>query len=231
MLFRSRLRYRGSWVDPRGRPVDEEESSGEFASERRVWLVEEGGRGTLGLLTSPHVSSRPVMCKESKYSIQLWTWISFQAIRYETVDVLVVMPRSRDSFIDNFEDVASDHLALSQNAHSGTVTVEVIAVSGQCLQFDLGQLHQALYLILGTVEILDTEGIHSHDLDTGLVTYLHNLGLNVSSARISAIPLDLPSPMPRILGGGLRRFPFCGFGHIVGCRPSRMIHAGELDLV
>lgn len=63
----------------------------------------------------------------------------------------------------------------------------------QLLQLDFCKLHQPIDFVLGAVVVLYTEGVHRHNFDAALVTYLENLGMEHIRQRYAL-------PMPGIQG-------------------------------
>lgn len=88
---------------------------------------------------------------------------------------LLVVPGPRHGLVHNLQDVVADQLALADDPNGSAVAVEYVAVGGELLELDLGELHEALHLVLGAVEVLDAERVYSYGLDAGLVANLHYL--------------------------------------------------------
>jgi hypothetical protein len=73
--------------------------------------------------------------------------------------------------IDCFQELGLHQLLLAQDPDAGTVAIQKIAMLYQLRQFDLCHVHERVDLVLGALEVLDTEGVDGDDLDAGLVAY------------------------------------------------------------
>lgn len=89
--------------------------------------------------------------------------------------ILVVVLGSSDSLVYHLQDIFADHFRLAQNTHAGSVSVQDVAVGGQLLELDLGQLHEPFDLVFGPVVVLDAECVDGNDLDAAFVADFHDL--------------------------------------------------------
>ena len=85
------------------------------------------------------------------------------------------MPGPCYGFVDYFEDIVPNHLALAENADTCAIPIKDISVRRKLLEFRFGEFHKALDLVFGPVEVFDAEGIYGDYLDATLVANLHDL--------------------------------------------------------
>ena len=91
----------------------------------------------------------------------------------------VVLRRSRRP-LHNFEDIRWDQIETPQHSHTRAISVKQLSVLYELFQFKFCELHKPVDLVLGAVEVLETEGVNRHDLDAALVTDLEHLPMHVS---------------------------------------------------
>lgn len=75
----------------------------------------------------------------------------------------------------NLEDIRGNEIEPTQHLHTRAVSVEQLAMLYELFQFEFGKLHKPVDLVLGAVEVLETEGVDRHDLDAALVADLQDL--------------------------------------------------------
>lgn len=85
------------------------------------------------------------------------------------------MPGPCYGFVDDFEDIVPNHLALAEDADTCAISIKNVSVRRKLLEFRFGEFHKALNLVFGTVEVFDAEGIYGDHLDATLVANLHDL--------------------------------------------------------
>jgi len=101
----------------------------------------------------------------------------FVASRVGEADVeygVGVVGRHGDGLVDGGQHVGLHQVALSQDADGGAVAIEQGAVLGQLLQLDLGHGHEGVDLVLGALEVLDTEGVDGDDAHARPVAHLED---------------------------------------------------------
>ena len=76
------------------------------------------------------------------------------------------------------QQVWFDQFSLTQYSDRHAITVKQIAMLQKLGEFDFGHIHQTINLILGSLEVLNAEGVHSHDLHAGLVADFEHLRTN-----------------------------------------------------
>lgn len=89
--------------------------------------------------------------------------------------LLRVVFRRLNGVVDDLENIRPDEIPLTQHSHAGAITIQDVTVQHHLLQLDLGQLHQPLDLVLGSVVVFDAERINGNDFDAAFVTYFENL--------------------------------------------------------
>ena len=89
--------------------------------------------------------------------------------------LLLVVLGGFHGFVHDLEHIRADQIPLTQHSDAGAVPIQYIAVEHQLLQLDLGQLHEALNLVLGAVVVLNAEGIDRDSFHAAFVAYLEHL--------------------------------------------------------
>lgn len=101
------------------------------------------------------------------------------------------MTGSRDRSFHHFENIWGDQIKTPQYLDTSTVSVQQLPMLNELLELHLGQLHQAVDLILGPVEVFQTKSIDGDHLDTTLVANLQNPGQSLEAEVMAFYCLDL----------------------------------------
>lgn len=131
------------------------------------------------------------------------------------------MRRSGHGPVDDIEDVRTDEVPLAKHANTSSVSLQKLAVLYKLLKLDLGELHNAIDLVFGAVEVLDAKSIHRHGLDSAFVADFEDLGERVSrvSPQLGGKRECVPVPGLQSQGDDPRWSRSCGSAHTAGCRP------------
>jgi hypothetical protein len=89
--------------------------------------------------------------------------------------LLLVVLGAFNGPVNDFKNVGADEITLTQHTNAGAISVKQFSVLRQLLELDFSQLHQALDLVFGTIEVLNAEGVDRDDLDTALVADFQHL--------------------------------------------------------
>lgn len=99
-------------------------------------------------------------------------------------DGVAVPARHLGRTVNVCQQVWFDQFSLTQYSDRHAIAVKKIAMLQKLGEFDFGHIHQTINLILRPLEVLNAEGVNSHDLHAGLVTDFEHL----RSRRISSDP-------------------------------------------
>jgi hypothetical protein len=72
----------------------------------------------------------------------------------------------------NLEHVWRDQVQPPEYPHTRAISVQQLSMLYELLQLDFGELHKPVDLVLGAVEVLETEGVDCDDLNAALVADL-----------------------------------------------------------
>lgn len=86
-----------------------------------------------------------------------------------------IVLRHVNSAINNLKNISADQVPLAEHANTGTVTLEQLAVLDNLLQLHLGQLHEAVDLVLRPLKVFYAKSIDRNDLDARFVAKFEHL--------------------------------------------------------
>lgn len=91
------------------------------------------------------------------------------------VHLLLVMLSHFNRSVDERQDVVRNELSFSKHTNTRAISIKKFTMLHELLQFHFCHSHQPFDLATWSVEVLDAEGIDSHDFDATLIANLENL--------------------------------------------------------
>lgn len=142
-------------------------------------------------------------------------------------DGLAVAARQLDGFVDGLEHVGLDELALSEDPDAGAVSLQQVAVLRQLGELDFRHVHERIDFVLGSLEILDAEGVDGYHSDAGFVAHFQYLSIRSTSALCETLHSGVLQGFRQSLPLLKLQTPDCvplqslfgGFSQTFGCRP------------
>lgn len=90
-------------------------------------------------------------------------------------DLRLIVLGDIDRSVHNLQDIGAQKVPLPKDPDTGAVLLENLPMLHDLLEFELGELHQAVDFILWSIEVFDAESIHRDDFDAALVADFQDL--------------------------------------------------------
>ena len=80
-----------------------------------------------------------------------------------------------DGVVYCFDDVWVEEVSVSEDSDRGAVSLEELSVLGELGEFELGEGHEGVDFVAGSLEVFDAEGVYCDGLDATFVADFYDL--------------------------------------------------------